>query len=392
MRLIIDQMMTIIARLSGGSRSIGAFACRTATPLIGVCLLILSAGCDRDQIRVYRVAKETETAPAQPVSPGHNHPEGEATIPRLTWKLPEGWREVPAGEMRVANFAISGKEGQTAEVSVIPLPGVTSKDLDLVNMWRGLLGLPATTAEEVASQVEAVSIGADQGKLFEMASEKPVGDSKVPVGLMVGVLEKDNVGWFFKMIGEKSFVHDQKTVFVGFLKSIGFQGGSESLPLASRPHPMSTNVKETPRDNAGKPIWVVPAGWQEAPAGQMLVAKFVVPGASGARAELNVSQLGGLGGGILPNVNRWRGQLGLPPLAESDLDKQLQSLDLGGSKAMLVDMSGTEAKTGQKARLLAAIVPQTGQTWFYRLMGNEQVIEQEKETFMKFVQTAKYRE
>jgi hypothetical protein len=382
-------MMTIIARLSG-TQSVGIPAGRTVVALSCLCLVMVVAGCDRDQIRVYRVAKET--APTQPVPGSNDHPEGQSSIPRLTWTLPEGWQELPAGEMRVANFTLSGKEGQKAEVSVIPLPGVTGKDLDLVNMWRGQLGLPGVTADELVKQVEAVAIGADRGKLFEMASEKPVGESKVAVGLLVAVLEKDDVGWFFKLMGEKSFVQEQKAAFVGFLKTIGFQAGSESLPLASRPPPVSTNVKETPRDNAGKPIWVVPAGWQEAPAGQMLVAKFVVPGASGARAELNVSQLGGLGGGVLPNVNRWRNQLGLPPLAESDLDTQLQSLDLGGSKAMLVDMSGTETKTGQKARLLAAIVPQTGQTWFYRLMGNEQVIEHEKETFVKFVQTAKYRE
>jgi len=164
------------------------------------------------------------------------------------------------------------------------------------------------------------------------------------------------------------------------------------LALANRQRAMSTNAKSTPRDNSTRPTWVIPPGWSEAPANQMLVAKFIVPGSNGTRAELNVSQLGGIGGGILPNINRWRSQLGLPPLEEAELQKQVQALDIGDSKAMLVDMTGTEVKTGEKARLLAAIVPQTGQTWFYRLMGNEQVVEREKATFVKFVQTAKYPE
>jgi hypothetical protein len=368
---------------SGFGLGRGAFA-------LALALAGLTAGCDQDKIRVYRVAKEPVASPSAPAA--HTHDTEQTAIPRLTWTLPEGWQELPAEAMRVANFAVAGKEGNRAEVSIIPLPGVTGRDLDLVNMWRGQLGLGAASAEEMEKQTETIFVGTNQAKLFQIFSEKPVRESKGPVGLLVAVLEKDNVGWFFKIIGDRAMVQEQKPVFAQFLKSIGFQAGSESLALANRPRAASTNAKSTPRDNASKPAWVVPAGWQEAPAGQMLVAKFIVPGSGGTRAELNVSQLGGLGGGILPNINRWRSQLGLPALAESDLDKQTQSLDLGDSTAMVVDMAGTEVRTGEKARLVAAIVPQTGQTWFYKLMGNEQVVEREKGTYMKFVQTAKYPE
>ena len=57
---------------------------------------------------------------------------------------------------------------------------------------------------------------------------------------------------------------------------------------------------------------------------------------------------------------------------------------------MLVDMSGTDARTGQKLRLVGAIVPQASQTWFYKLMGSTAVVEAQKNAFTKFVQTAKY--
>jgi hypothetical protein len=98
----------------------------------------------------------------------------------------------------------------------------------------------------------------------------------------------------------------------------------------------------------------------------------------------------GDGGGLMANFNRWRGQLGLAPVGETDLTKQVQALDVPGTKATLADISGTDARTGQKARLLAAIVPEGSQTWFYKLMGSEQVVDQQKEAFIKFVQTAKY--
>jgi hypothetical protein len=53
-------------------------------------------------------------------------------------------------------------------------------------------------------------------------------------------------------------------------------------------------------------------------------------------------------------------------------------------------MSGTDTKTGQKTRLVGVVVPQPGQTWFYKLMGNSQIVEQQKDAFTQFVQTAKY--
>jgi hypothetical protein len=55
-----------------------------------------------------------------------------------------------------------------------------------------------------------------------------------------------------------------------------------------------------------------------------------------------------------------------------------------------VDFSGTDAKTGKPARLVGAIVPQSGQTWFYKLMGDEQIVAQQKDAFIEFIQSANY--
>jgi len=108
------------------------------------------------------------------------------------------------------------------------------------------------------------------------------------------------------------------------------------------------------------------------------------------KAEISVSVLSGDGGGLLANMNRWRGQVGLAPVAESELDKQVSSLDVIGGKAMLVDMNGQNPETGQKVRLISAIVPREGLTWFYKLMGDEAAAGREKAAFIKFVQSARY--
>ena len=61
-----------------------------------------------------------------------------------------------------------------------------------------------------------------------------------------------------------------------------------------------------------------------------------------------------------------------------------------GGKATLAEMSGTDQRSSRKAQLIAASVPRGGNTWFYKLMGDEAVVAREKEAFLKFVQTVRY--
>jgi hypothetical protein len=211
---------------------------------------------------------------------------------------------------------------------------------------------------------------------------------------LAAILHRDGGAWFFKMIGDESVVNQQKAAFVDFLKSVNFTAGPAQAALPpSHPPVDNTALMSAAAGDAsasGKPSWQVPPGWQEVPGGQFLVAKFVLPGSDSSPTSVNVSMAGGQGGGVAANVNRWRGQLGLSNLSDADLQQTLTPVDSGSGKAMFVDMTGTDARTGKKARLVAAIIPQSGQTWFYKLMGDEQIVEREKDAFQKFVASVKY--
>jgi len=229
-----------------------------------------------------------------------------------------------------------------------------------------------------------VAIGAEQGKLYEVA------DSKSPKRILAAVLEKNGTSWYFKMNGDAAVVQEQKPAFLDFLKSISFEAAPATAtanPSAgmSMGQPISAETMATAVSNPS-----LPTGWKEIPNPPMLLAKYVIPGAGDAKAEVNVSMLNGTGGGALANVTRWRGQLGLAPMSEEDFSKTAQTIDVAGGKGTLVDMTGTDSKTGKKSRLIGIIVPQTSDTWFYKLMGDPQIVEQQKETFTKFIQTAKF--
>jgi hypothetical protein len=295
--------------------------------------------------------------------------------------------------MRAASFAIQGADDQKAEVAVVPLRGVTGRDLEMVNLWRNQVGLEPVKAEELEGLLTKVQVGPVEGKLADMASKEPPAGQKQPLRVLVAMLDREGTAWFFKMTGADALVAAQKPAFIEFLKSVEFQAEAASAaPAASFGPLMSASPASAGEAGASpaKPNWTVPAGWQETSGGQFLVAKFILSGEGGAQAAVNVSSSAGEGGGWASNVNRWRKQLGLAEQSTDEVAQATTSLDVAGGKAMFVELAGTDARTSQAAKLVGAMVPQAGQAWFYKLMGDGKVVESQKETFTKFVQSVKY--
>jgi hypothetical protein len=309
----------------------------------------------------------------------------------MSWALPAGWVQKPNEEMRVASFAVKAKDGEEGDVAIIPLPGMQGKEGDLVNMWREQVNLPPGDARELGGKFKEVSVGGKTGKLFEIGGAQPVASGKSPAMILVAMLTEGEQCWFFKLAGPEGLVSGEKPAFLKFLQSISFGATPGAGEFVGKPHEISTNVKDVPEEaSQDLPGWTVPKTWTAATPGPMLAAKFTVSGGGAAKADVNISQSAGMGGGVLMNINRWRGQLKLEPVDEGALSRLATTLDAAGSKVMLVDMSGTNARSGAPARIVGAIVPLGGQTWFYKLMGDSSVVEQEKAAFVDFVKTAKY--
>lgn len=284
-----------------------------------------------------------------------------------------------------------------ADVSVVPLAGMAGRDIDNVNRWRSQIGLAPVGEAELAKLSEAVPIAGQEGKLYDMAGKNA--DSGEKSRMLAAILRRGDTAWFFKMLGDDALVLEQKNAFVDYLKSFALppEGGdaaaATTAPNALPPsHPPIGNLSSAaaPVSNEGKPQWQAPSSWKEIDGGGFLVAKFIVTGSNNSQAAVNVSTSAGDGGGVSANANRWRGQLGLSPLSQSDLDKLVTSVDIDGGKAILVDMTGADVKSGAKTRVVGAVVSRTQQTWFYKLMGPAELVEQQKDAFTKFVQSVKY--
>lgn len=344
---------------------------------------VLLVGCQKQEIQAYRVPKEN---PLLAESEPHEH--APQAFPKLEWQLPAGWEDRGPGRMTVASFSIPGKNGPGAEVSIMPMPGERELRM-LVNIVRQGSGMKPLSSEELAKAAEKVQVGDSPASLVDLTETAESGGSGKAERIYVAILARAGTTWLIKFAGTSEVVSLQKEPFLGFLKSIKFHETQEASMASAGPAPRAT-LPLNPSAGPAKPQWNVPPNWREVPASELLLAKFILPGPGGTNAEVTVSVFGGSAGGVLPNVNRWRKQMNLPEVSDSDLDTATSSLDVVGGKAILVDMNGTDSKSGRKARLTAVILPQGSRTWFYKMLGDPAVAEQEKAAFLKFVQTAKH--
>jgi len=142
-----------------------------------------------------------------------------------------------------------------------------------------------------------------------------------------------------------------------------------------------------PASAPGEPSlrWTAPSGWQQQTASGMRIGSFTVPGAGGASADVSVISFPGTGGDDLANVNRWRDQVHLPPVAADGLSSQLQNLQTGVGTFSFADLAG--AASGDKApdRLLGAWLRLGGRVWFFKMTGPADLVGAQKDNFLAFL-------
>ena len=162
--------------------------------------------------------------------------------------------------------------------------------------------------------------------------------------------------------------------------------GSAATQPASADQSMAGTAVPTASDS--NLTWTAPANWTAKAAGVMRKGSFSVKG-DGGEADLSITAFPGSTGGLLANLNRWRGQLGIAPLAENELESNTEHLEVGEFQLVVVDFVGTAA--GKPTRLLGAVVPHGTDTWFFKLMGPDALVGNEKAAFLDFLRTIKSR-
>ncbi len=134
-----------------------------------------------------------------------------------------------------------------------------------------------------------------------------------------------------------------------------------------------------------------PPGWQRQPPAPMRKASFVVEGADGAKVDISVTSFQGESGGLLANINRWRGQLGLEAVDAEHLESIIERRTFAGRDFVIVDLANEQAQPDKRQRVIGAIVAATGETWFFKMTGDDAVTAAQKPALLEVLESAEFR-
>lgn len=129
--------------------------------------------------------------------------------------------------------------------------------------------------------------------------------------------------------------------------------------------------------------WKAPKSWVEKPSNNIRIGSFDLPTPKDRdQAELSVIILAGNGGGLAPNINRWRGQIGLADQNETEIRSQLKIIKTKLGNFYFVSMNNPKTKTG----ILAAFITLSSGTLFVKAMGPTNVLKREKQHIIRFIE------
>jgi hypothetical protein len=138
--------------------------------------------------------------------------------------------------------------------------------------------------------------------------------------------------------------------------------------------------------------YAVPEGWTQMPPSQMILLSFDAGTPPNLIAECSISAFPGDVGGRLANINRWRRQVGLGPTTEDVAASMVKELMVSGMDAWQVDFTGPDGNgvNGNALRVIVTVVFKDGQSWFFKLSGNDSAVQEEVDSYATFLESVKF--
>lgn len=147
------------------------------------------------------------------------------------------------------------------------------------------------------------------------------------------------------------------------------------------------DAEKTPHDHAAHTnavVWQALTGWEQETPSQFLIAGYKIPGGG----RVTVSKLGGDGGGLAANVNRWRGQVGMEPAPEENLGSLPMEIPGSGRQMLLYNLA-PESLAADAEGILAAVLPLESETWYFKFTATAGTLREKGASFMEFLRTVR---
>jgi hypothetical protein len=274
--------------------------------------------------------------------------------------------------MRLANFSV----GADAECYLTVLAGSGGGVLGNVNRWRGQMGLEEITEREVNELPKVTLLGNEaylldlQGAFRGMGSEAREGWA-----LRGAILGSDRFTIFVKFTGPQEVVALETEAFDAFCASI---------TIREAPSPGPTAQAQSSHGAADGIGWDAPPEWAvEAGSGMRLVTF------RRGEVECYLTVLGGDGGGVVGNIQRWVGQLGLTPPSAAEV-AALPKVNVLGVDSPLLEATGEYSGMGaaapvQDTTLFGIVCVLKDRAIFVKMLGPSAQVLAERARFAAFV-------
>ncbi|HRK33159.1 MAG TPA: hypothetical protein PLJ47_01090 [Candidatus Hydrogenedentes bacterium] len=334
---------------------------------------------------------------------------GAEAQPKFTWTTPQGWTELPTSQLRSINLRPAGDEN--AECYMTMLAGGGGGLAANVNRWRGQMGQEPLDEAAITALPKKKLLGMDASYVeVEGTYGGMSGDQQRPDYKLAGlILAAGDMAVTVKLTGPKALIDAELANFEAFCGSISLGAPNDAHQHAEAPaadpaapatpmtedaalppnHPPIDGAAAMPQASSGLGL-TAPAGWTQSGPRPMREVSFTM-GASG-KTECYIAKLSNRGGGLEANLNRWAGQMGLPPLTHEAI-AALPTVTVFGESRPLVEFRGTYTDMSQTSFadyvMLGTIAEVGSDAYFVKMTGPAAEVEAEKSNFASFCESLK---
>ncbi len=305
--------------------------------------------------------------------------------------MPASWKEASHNSTILASFHVSDADPETIfTISMLgSFPGFL---LPNVNRWEGQLQLPPSDEANLTNVSHPIEHPSGKATRVELTGPETVSPRQK---MLAVVIEAGPQTWYLKLSGAETTVTAQEKNFDAFVQA--FRPPASGLPTpAARPptdfsalRPSATTVSE----KLAK--WIAPPEWAAEPPPSPTSPRALAfkVGAEPSTAEVVITRFQrDDAGSMLNNINRWRDQVRLGPIArieELDPHKDVEQIMIAGEQSIVFDFAGPD-KAALEKRLVVALTERGEEVWFFKISGAPSVVAAQREAFAHFLSSIEF--
>ena len=200
---------------------------------------------------------------------------------------------------------------------------------------------------------------------------------------LLALLRQEGETWLFPFIADQQIIDQELNNFSNFLESCTLRSAKNKPIVALSPVPQPAKNKITTKRPPNPWSWKIPENWLPGKKSSMRVGSFMIGNDQDNSVDISITSFPGDVGGLLANVNRWIGQIDLPPINDASLPKYCSSFKLSSTDGHFVEAYG------EKKGLLAGILFLENESWFFKMIGDLNLVKKEKQSFIDFLKSIK---